>query len=196
MLDSDLDFGDFLPWLLMLAPGGVGFALAFSGQPVWASLSFTVGTLAILSFFLPPVILFFRNPTGQRTDSIVFSYDAWDAWGRVLWKRQALVNWYAHEALWEQWYGAYSAYQPVDDEILNWYGEDAYRVAAEVAVLRRKHHDAATVLRLFFYMEVTDFDRMLEYLAVLEPGDALAAITQDIPLEYATAMALPTHDHD
>lgn len=192
------DFEESLPWVLtlILAPGIAGILLAVNGEPDWASLAFAIGSLAILFFSLPSVILYLRNPTGNRIESITSLGSPWNGWGRVFMRRQKLLNHCANKELWEQWYGPYHNYQAVSDEVLNWYGKDVYRVATVVAGLRRKHHDAATVLYLFSYTEVTDFDRMLDYLAAVEPEVALYALQYDVPLEYATAMALPTGTHD
>lgn len=190
------DFEDFLPWILMLAPGGVGFLLAASGQPEWASLCFVIGSLAILSYALPSVVLFLRNPTGKRIDAITSLDDAWSGWGLVFLKAQRLRNTYANEAMFKDWYGLYRNYAPTPEAVLNWYGKDAYRVASQVAALRRQNHDATDVLTRFAEAKVTDFDRMLEYIGVLGPEAALETIQNDIPLEYAKALALPTQDHD
>lgn len=190
------DFDDFLPWVLMLGPGGVGFVLAASGQPEWASLSFLLGSLAILSYALPSVVLFLRNPTGKRIDAITSLDDAWTGWSLVFLKSQHLTNRYANDALFKDWYGLYTHYSPASEEVLNWYGKDAYRVASKVAALRRKNHDATDVLTRFAGAKVTDFDRMLECIEVLGAEAALEAIQHDIPLEYAKVLALPTQDHD
>lgn len=185
---EELDFESIFTVGTVLVPGGLSVWFFLDGDPRSGIIAVLVAILAVLALALPYVILAIRNPSNEQLFTLTRSSHPYEVWGLACKSRKALIRFCANDIVFTTYYDG-RGYERASAETYDWYGEDAIRVAAYVATRRAGEKDAGETLTLFAEAGITDFDRMLAYLEHLEPEEALAAIQNDIPLEYATAMS-------
>lgn len=184
----DFDFDDVLTLTTVMAPGFLSVWFFTDGDMRSGIISVLIAIVALLALVLPYVILAIRNPSDEQLFTLTRARHPYEVWGLACKRRQALIRFCANDIVFTTYYDG-RGYERASAETYDWYGEDAIRVAAHVATLRAGMKDAGETLTMFAEAGVTDFDQMLAYLEHLEPEEALAAMKNDIPLEYAVAMS-------
>lgn len=165
-----------LIWMVHLVPEQGAFLAAF------AMLGVMVGsavTLAVLSMYLPPAIIWVRGLWKKMDDPVCVGN-----WKLALSSRQDIRRVEAYNLLRE-------AFPRPSLELYEWFGDDApkvFRAIGQVPDFLGKKYRITPWLQSIRDADIRDFDLLIGYIEVAGVEAAVFAIAEDVPIEYAKAV--------